>query len=1255
MDLSDALLSELNAKRYELMRNADKHCRLEASWEHFQREIASVEQTRQSCAATASHLEERLRRLQGDLRWRGGYYSGDPSPSTLTTRSAIGASIASRTTVAIDTECTNECDLSTPHPNDQETARIKRDDIQVLDVADDDSSIPLATAGSNELLVDESPIMIHPDHALKLQQYLFRIQALEQDIVICQQSQQALSERRSFLSLQLVQAQERILELNSVIDRVALYNGREIISNVLHGSDQKFTVFELKRDLHEELRAVKGHIATWKAEIIGGDTKVENLQAKLIAKKLRLIERRGALKVVRSQLQSADHICARLNDTSTREINHRRDANSILFKHLQQWRSIARENRVIGSALDSLSKLLTRRTCTEVLRLWLEAVCGATATADDDVYNKVSAEVISELSGAGDALLVQAQRKRHGNARELVSIMSNVASAGIDPSHFDATDTLPGAEGRHAPAPEFLTGDDRTLYFKANFYYATEELNDALRSYDLLLESLSRASDTTYAVSASREDMANLYCFLYIRLGSIHLNLKQSSKDVALMFSDRALKIAEEFNFNQHITQALICIGECYFAKEEQATAAIHFDRAIKESSSDSTGGRSTTAAAHRGLEKCYNDLGMAKLAQNSKSVADQLTRSREMRLSAATEKIDELKSRLVNVTAETADVVTLQRVTPHYIELKLEKRSIQQQIEGTKQEAEDIDRATSDSNTLLRAIDNQLKEARAPDAPAKMISSLVHENAQEFDTSELIHRLEIRREKVLGEVDVAEEHRRRLLVTIKNLQDDLEGIRNDMQVENGPLMQRILDKRIIRCMALSSSNAAGNDVMGGATGGVEYCVLSEGKSIYVHSLSTGKLLFVFRGDEEGKHVGGLVGHTSYVTCLYSYGIFIYSGSMDRTIMCWSADDGQRHFVARGHEATVTCINVDDTKMISGSADKTIGVWDRATGQLFHRLDGHPSGILSVQCGPSWCVSGDGDGTVLVWDDNFECRQNLRLPRARITVVRYGELELITGDSNGRIAIWWIKTGTVLQQCKAHQGSVADLQFDATRVISCGYDWTVQVIDILTGDVLQTLRGHNGPILAVSFDSRSILSASRDGTLRRWVWGDLSTRFEDKIHTFVVGDTLPSISQKYGVTVSELITWNGIRDVKLLYPGQKLIVRKGDPNSRTKAEVRAERSIQREQDREKRMMRLCLKSDTGTIDEAEDAANKINDMMKSGLADDPATLFNRCLGTKKEKIEAVTSISSTASKSNPKREEMSSSGKGTLSLRLRRQ
>ena len=42
--------------------------------------------------------------------------------------------------------------------------------------------------------------------------------------------------------------------------------------------------------------------------------------------------------------------------------------------------------------------------------------------------------------------------------------------------------------------------------------------------------------------------------------------------------------------------------------------------------------------------------------------------------------------------------------------------------------------------------------------------------------------------------------------------------------------------------------------------------------------------------------------------------------------------------------------------------------------------------------------------------------------------------------------------------------------------------------------------------------------------------------------TYVVvkGDTLFKISRRYGVTVDDLVRWNGIKNRNLIYPGQQL-------------------------------------------------------------------------------------------------------------------
>ena len=46
--------------------------------------------------------------------------------------------------------------------------------------------------------------------------------------------------------------------------------------------------------------------------------------------------------------------------------------------------------------------------------------------------------------------------------------------------------------------------------------------------------------------------------------------------------------------------------------------------------------------------------------------------------------------------------------------------------------------------------------------------------------------------------------------------------------------MRSVMEKRVLRNVALNPSNAAGNEVTGTASGGIEYVVASEGRIINV-------------------------------------------------------------------------------------------------------------------------------------------------------------------------------------------------------------------------------------------------------------------------------------------------------------------------------------------------------------------------------------------------------------------------------------
>jgi len=167
-------------------------------------------------------------------------------------------------------------------------------------------------------------------------------------------------------------------------------------------------------------------------------------------------------------------------------------------------------------------------------------------------------------------------------------------------------------------------------------------------------------------------------------------------------------------------------------------------------------------------------------------------------------------------------------------------------------------------------------------------------------------------------------------------------------------------------------------------------------------------------------------------------------------------------------------------------------------------------------------------------------------PSYKITVLKHNQLELISGNSGGFISVWWLENGMIQQQCKAHDGPVTDLQFDATKIVSSGMDCLIKVIDITTCHIMQSLRGHTGPIISIAFDNKMMITLSRDGSICQWPWGNKlhSSLGGDTVHTVMAGETISTICKKYSVSLLQIIKWNKSKEAKNISPGQTLIVKK---------------------------------------------------------------------------------------------------------------
>ena len=185
------------------------------------------------------------------------------------------------------------------------------------------------------------------------------------------------------------------------------------------------------------------------------------------------------------------------------------------------------------------------------------------------------------------------------------------------------------------------------------------------------------------------------------------------------------------------------------------------------------------------------------------------------------------------------------------------------------------------------------------------------------------------------------------------------------------------------------------------------------------------------------------------------------------------------------------------------------------------------------------------------------------------------------------------------------------------HIVSGGTDNSVCITDIATGEVLQTLRGHSNHVLAIAFDSDRIVSAAGDNTLRYWQWGSKTTGPSDKVHVLDPTESLVQVSKRYDLTVPELMKWNGITEMKQVYPGMKLIVQKGNPGEPTEAEAIVIENERRRKEMQTFTERRLKKMDLGQ-------AKKYDRVHRMAMDLDPHSLGNRMYAEDKKKRELFT-------------------------------
>ena len=148
-------------------------------------------------------------------------------------------------------------------------------------------------------------------------------------------------------------------------------------------------------------------------------------------------------------------------------------------------------------------------------------------------------------------------------------------------------------------------------------------------------------------------------------------------------------------------------------------------------------------------------------------------------------------------------------------------------------------------------------------------------------------------------------------------------------------------------------------------------------------------------------------------------------------------------FEYNGHKSTVNKVVYLQGILFSGSYDRTVRCWHAEEGDCLRTFEGHRRGIY-----PMLVVS------------------NSKTKRIHVDLESNDDI-LITGSADFTAKSWGMNSSECLLTYKGHKGAVLCLAVDSTnRTLFTGStDTTIRVWDLMSGENTKVLEGHQGSVL----------------------------------------------------------------------------------------------------------------------------------------------------------------------------------------------
>lgn len=991
--------------------------------------------------------------------------------------------------------------------------------------------------------------------------FYYRINKTEDEIVDIKHNIKWCKDRKTELMGLLAGAENRLQEKQTENERVKLFKGDEIDSFVLHGRLQRFKTTALLETLAEELDIERFYVADTKRDLLEVEAYQVSDQEALKQKTYFLQERKAALDAFELEIK---------RQNAGRQLLQKLESSN-LGNVLRAWKGACEAEKQEKRLMNMVFRRIDLSQVGSAFRKW---------QADTLVYKrKIAWEVDDTGIGSKELSIVKNNRTHlEMDCTELLSTIRKTHKL-LENTKLTASDVAMEAKNAYVV-------EEREKEFMDRPEFSYWHQGDA----NMLAGNLSAANDCYNKQLAIIQDDKAFYAErgrLYSCIGKVLFEM--GNYDNASLYLQKAIVISDQLTDRIGESMATSGFADLQLAQRDLIAATDSFERALCafEDLCDIRG----QIKCFRGLQEISRISECKEKEQEYENRAHKLQCATAAKLDIIDKKIDGMRQQLLSVSAKASQSMDIERVGPNVPKLRIQRIKLLRDLEENKQSRDAFLLLLKDKTLLFEEGQRDLENAVSTDATTVdtriITGSIARYSVEEFQSKigKLLGMLKFAQEQ-------SEKERATLDVRISNNEEEIKELEIELAVETGALMRKVMSKKMFRVAAFNEGNRKCNTVMGSEAGGSLSGVTTFDDCIILYELSTGVCSHHIVGEKAcpSRPFEARRGHRKAISCIDYNGDRLYTGGLDAGVGVWQVRHDEvklLQFLYEDFDDSITSIAGGDFYFVVGTSDGHIYCFCKDTQRLLSTSrNAHSKSVSNLFCNGKEFASCGIDGDVRTWlvhapSNGQSTEVKPILPRKRraaiaarpithysiisvgtfraqrdkshcfdghtasVTCLQFEGFELVSGDRDGIIIVWTLKTQRPIRITKVHNGAVTCLQFDATRIVSGGMDNIICVSDLLTGQVTQRLKGHDARILQVQFDRQVLLSYASNGNLRHWTW---QGREESKAtnnsitHLIEPGETLRSISALYKVNGADILKWNHLRNVADLYPGQRLTI-----------------------------------------------------------------------------------------------------------------